>query len=244
MPEAKKDIIHRLQQEILVLQGFKVPAADSAGSVGLGEIETAFPNHIFPTGAVHEFIGDSPEGTAACEGFIAGILKALQKNRACLWTGVSRKAFPQALTAFNVEPEKIVFADVSTEKEVLWIAEEALKCKELSAVIGEVRELNFAQSRRLQLAVEKSGVTGFFIRTDIRKINATACVARWKITPLPSEPEKGMPGVGFPRWNVELLKVKNGNPGIWTVEWKDGKFTPIIEPDVPIEIPIRKLKAG
>jgi len=33
--------------------------------------------------------------------------------------------------------------------------EEALKCAGLAAVIGEVREMDFKQSRRLQLAVEQ-----------------------------------------------------------------------------------------
>jgi protein ImuA len=28
-----------------------------------------------------------------------------------------------------------------------------------------------------------------------------------------------MPGVGFPRWEVELLKVRNGEPGKWIIEW-------------------------
>jgi protein ImuA len=36
--------------------------------------------------------------------------------------------------------------------------------------------------------------------------------------------EDDMPGVGFPRWNVELLKVRNGKPGSWQIEWKAGKF--------------------
>jgi protein ImuA len=38
-----------------------------------------------------------------------------------------------------------------------------------------------------------------------------------------------MPGVGFPRWNVELLKVRNGQPGNWQVEWMDGRFNPVID---------------
>jgi protein ImuA len=54
-------------------------------------------------------------------------------------------------------------------------------------------------------------------------------VARWKITPLPSELEEDMPGVGFPRWSVELLKVRNGNPGSWKIEWSDKGFVPIEE---------------
>ena len=38
---------------------------------------------------------------------------------------------------------------------MLWVIEEALKCEGLAAVIGEIKELSFTQSRRLQLAVEK-----------------------------------------------------------------------------------------
>ncbi|WP_148233512.1 ImuA family protein [Pseudopedobacter saltans] len=98
--------------------------------------------------------------------------------------------------------------------------EEALKCKGLAAVVAELQELSFSQSRRLQLAVESSRVSGFVLRRDTRKINTTACVARWRISPQPSLLlEKGLPGVGFPQWQVELLKVKNGQPGSWNIAW-------------------------
>jgi protein ImuA len=33
-----------------------------------------------------------------------------------------------------------------------------------------------------------------------------------------------MPGVGFPRWGVELQKVRNGKPGKWIIEWTAGGF--------------------
>jgi len=102
--------------------------------------------------------------------------------------------------------------------------EEALKCEGLAAVIGEIKELSFTASRRLQLAVEQSRVTGFIIRNNPRTITTTACVTRWKITALSSELEDGLPGVGFPRWNVDLLKVRNGNPGKWQIEFNAGRF--------------------
>lgn len=41
------------------------------------------------------------------------------------------------------------------------VMEEALKCGGLAAVVGEVQDISFTASRRLQLAVEQSGVTGF-----------------------------------------------------------------------------------
>ena len=36
-----------------------------------------------------------------------------------------------------------------------------------------------------------------------------------------------MPGLGFLRWQVELLRVRNGHPGTWVMEWADNKFVPI-----------------
>ena len=60
-----------------------------------------------------------------------------------------------------------------------------------------------------------------------RNGNTTACVTRWKISSVPSELNDDMPGVGFPRWKVELLKIRNGKPGSWTIEWVERKFRPV-----------------
>jgi protein ImuA len=71
----------------------------------------------------------------------------------------------------------------------------------------------------LQLVFEKSGVTGFIHRNMPKQMNAVACVTRWKIEPVASELPGQMPGVGFPRWKVQLLKVRNGKPGQWQVQY-------------------------
>ncbi|MBB5440597.1 protein ImuA [Pedobacter sp. AK017] len=218
--DAKKEILIRLQQDILLWQGFKPQAAGKGERVGLGEIEQAFPGGVFPKTAIHEFITVLPEDAAASDGFIAGLLAILmQDGAACVWVSTSRRLFPASLSGFNVEPERIIFMDVKTEKDVLWITEEALKCEGLAAVVAELNNLSLIESRRLQLAVEESGVTGFILRKDASKGVSTVATARWKISPLRTETEEGMPGLGFPRWRVELLKVRNGNPGSWILEW-------------------------
>jgi len=107
--------------------------------------------------------------------------------------------------------------------------EEALKCTGLTAVVCEVCELDFKQSRRLQLAVEQSRVTGFVLRNATTKLGSTACTARWRVKPLPSADLNGLPGLGFMRWQVELLKVRNGQTGSWILEWKDGCFNRVEE---------------
>lgn len=237
MRDTKKAIISRLQKDILHWQGFIPPPALPKG-IGLGPLESAFPNGVFPTGTIHEMICSGPEQAAATTGLMAGVLSLLMRQGgACLWVSISRKLFPSSLTVFNVEPDRVIFVDLQREKDVLWAMEEALKCEGLAAVIAEVRDISFAQSRRLQLAVESSKVTGFLLRNDPRKLGTTTCVARWQITPLPSELEEGLPGIGFPRWQVDLLRVRNGSPGSWKLEWVEGRFVPVEERQEVISLP-------
>jgi protein ImuA len=224
MTATRSDIIVQLQRDILSLECCKKQNTD-VQDVGLGPIKNAFPNHTFPLGAVHEFYSAKAEDSAATGGFISGILSSLMsRGGVCIWISALRTIFPPALQSFGVAADKVIFINLTKEKEILWATEEALKCEGLAAVVAEIQELSFMASRRLQLATEQSGVTGFMLRHHPRSMNITACVTRWSITHLPGELPVGMPGVGFPRWNVALLKVRNGKPGNWTVEFKDGRF--------------------
>ncbi len=245
MLAGKKDIINQLRKDILLLEGFKPPTAGAVSIMELGPVEDAFSNGIFPTGTIHEFLGIETEQAAACGGFMAALLGRLMQNDGiAVWIGTARKLFPPALKAFGVEPDRIIFVDLQKERDVLWAIEEAMKCKGLAAVIGEVKQINFAQSRRLQLAVENSQVTGLILRTDARKMNITASAARWQITALPSEPQSDLPGIGFPRWQVELLKVRHGNPGTWQIEWVEGKFKNVSKPTFINKLELQSLKVG
>lgn len=225
MATAQEEIIARLRRDIAAWEGFRAPQSGENAAFGLGPIERAFPNGVFPTGVLHEFISARPEFTAAIGGFIAGIVQTLLANGGvCVWVSYTRRIYPPGLKRFGVNPDRIIFIDVSREKDVLWVTEEALKCSGVAAVICETRLLTFMESRRLQLAIEQSQVTGFILRKDTKIANTTACTARWTVKPVRSKLRPGMPGVGHPRWLVELLKVKNGQPGSWTLEWKNQQF--------------------
>jgi len=225
MTAAKADIVARLQKDIILMQRGKAAVENTALDRMLGPIKDAFPNHSFPLGAIHEFVCTEAEDVSATGGFIAGIVASLMAaGGVCIWISSSRSIFLPALKAFGIEPDKIIFVDLNKEKDLLWVMEEALRCKGLAAVVGEVQELSFTASRRLQLAVEQSRVTGIVLRRRPRQLVPTACVSRWKITSLPAMPEDDLPGVGFPRWNAALLKVRNGKPGNWEVAWVEGQF--------------------
>ncbi len=214
-----RSTIERLQKEILRLQTPLQQTDHPPSIIGLGNIEAAFPGGVFPTGTTHELISFNAEEAAATHGFMAVILsKLMQTDGCCIWIGARRTLFPPALSYFGIKPDRIVFIEAKRGKDRLWVLEEALKCDALVSVVAEISELGFDESRRLQLAVERSRVTGFVHRNQSKQGNATACNSRWKITPLPSETPDNMPGLGFPRWNVQLLKVRNGQPGAWQVQ--------------------------
>jgi len=237
----KKDIFQQLQKQVLELQGHSARAYARTVS-GLGSMEAAFPDKVFPVSAVHEFISHTHEDATATNGFMAAIAgKLLQETGVSVWISTRGNIFPPALTAFGIDPERVIFVELRSDKQALWAMEEALKCTALSAVICELRELTFTQSRRLQLAVEQSHVTGFIHRYKPRSENTVACTTRWYIRPSPTAVDDDITGVGFPCWHVELQKVKNGKPGQWQLQWSADGFRDLAQAaGEVITLPIRK----
>lgn len=222
-------IIAKLQKQILLHAAKKQYAKEITLPAELRFLKEHLPLSVFPTGAVHEFIFSKAEDIAATNAFVSGLVSTcIAAKGVVTWISLKPVVFPGVLQLYKIEPEQVIFIHPANEKELLWVTEEALKCNGLRAVVAELNSLSFINSRRLQLAVEKSNVTGFVL-TSSTKTTTNACVSRWKIISLPSEQHNGLPGVGFPTWKVELLKMRNGKPGQWKVEWAADHFKEITE---------------
>lgn len=241
MTGSKADIIARLQQEILPLQGYKPMQHGSQNSLGLGMINESFPNRSFPLGAIHEFCCEGSEGLAATGGFVSGIISGLlDTGGITVWIGSSQHIFPPALHMFGLDPQCMLFVTLKQPKDILWAIQETLQCSGVKAVVAETSELSFTASRRFQLAVEETGVTGFIIREHPKILQTTASISRWTIKSLSSATTEDLPGVGFPRWQVELNKIRNGKPGRWIIEWACGQFKLVDSRDKHLYIPQKK----
>jgi protein ImuA len=207
-----------------------------------GPRRISFPNEIFAFAAMHEFLVDGKETLAATRGFLSAILSTLmQKGGTSIWISPIANIYPPALVQYGLKPEHIIFLYPTNEKDLLWTLEEVLKFDGLSAVVAEIKGLNFTQSRRLQLAVEQSGLMGFLLRNDTVP-SVSASVSRWRISSLPSSLPGGMPGVGFARWNAELVRMRTKKSESWQVEWVNRKFK-LLQPAVA-ELPLRILRTG
>src|SRR5216683_3206474 len=145
-----------------------------------------------------------------------------------LWCLPRPDLYGPGLAAHGLDPGRLVLVRAARDAEILWAMEEGLRIPGIIAVVGEVGALAAVASRRLQLAAERSGITAFLLRrwreggqAARERVLPNAAVTRWRISALPSQPPRGEPGIGLPRWRVELLRSRGGEPACWEVEIAD-----------------------
>lgn len=225
MPAKPGPILAELRARIAALERGGRPARGSI-PFGLPAIDRKLPGGGIGRGAVHEVAGGGAgavdAAAAAC--FAAGILA--RHPGPVLWCLKRRDLFAPALAGAGLHPDRVIYAEGGDEASVLLCLEEGLRHQGLAGVVGEISRLSMTQSRRLQLAAEKSGVTGFVIRRWRNAAAAvdfgepTAAVTRWRVTALPSSPLPA-PGVGRARWHLELIRARAGDCAEWEVEAAD-----------------------
>ncbi|NKK01202.1 damage-inducible mutagenesis protein [Rhizobium leguminosarum bv. viciae] len=214
MTAARERVISDLRERIASLEGVSARKADCL-SFGVPEIDAVLPGGGLSYGALHEFAGGG-SGTvdgAAAALCVAGI--AARTKGQILWCMTRPDLFFPALALAGLHPDRVVFAEADREEDVLATMEEGLGYGGLGAVVGELVRLPMTASRRLQLAAEKTGTMGLVVRRWRRQTEAsdfgqpTASTSRWRVSVMPSE-ELPVPGVGRPRWLLELMRVKAG----------------------------------
>jgi protein ImuA len=222
LPELRERI-RRIERPIAALHGV-LP-------FGIAAIDRVLPGGL-ARGALHEILGmggDEEDG-ALTAAFAAGILGRLAAtgNGMVLWCLPRPDLYGPGLAAHGLDPAHIMLVRASRDGEILWAMEEGLRAPGIAAVVGEVGTLAAVASRRLQLAAERSGITAFLLRrwrdggqATRERVLPNAAVTRWRIAAVPSQPPWGEPGVGRPRWRVELLRCRGGEPACWEVEEAD-----------------------
>jgi protein ImuA len=192
-------------------------------SFGVDAIDARLPRGGLSLGALHEIAGGgngAVDGAAAAL-FAAGIMA--RTTGKILWCVTRRDLFAPALAQAGLHPDRVIYAEVGDEKTVLACFEEGLRHGGMAGVVGEVAKLSMTASRRLQLVAEGSGTLAIAIRRWRRMTEAsdfgqpTASATRWRISALPSAPLP-VPGIGRPRWLVELIRARAGECAVFIVE--------------------------
>jgi protein ImuA len=230
MADQEKEHLTALRERIRALERGGAGAADIL-PFGIPGVDGALPGGGLPLGALHEVMGaglDEEDGAVAAT-FAAGILGRLSHRREApiLWCLAADDLYAPGLAAYGLPPGRLILARCRDDAEILWAMEEGLRCPALAAVLGEIGALAPTAGRRLQLACEGGGVTGFALRrwrnaglAARERAVPSAAVTRWRIAAAAGR-GTDEPGLGVPRWRVELLRCRGGAPRSWLMEEGD-----------------------
>jgi protein ImuA len=220
-----------LRAKLALIETGHAPAA-AVLPFGDERIDSVLPGGGLPLGRWHEAAGEGLEieTAAATAGFVAALAAPLARRGAVVWVMRRDDLFAPGLASLGFPAERLIQVRVRSEAQALAALEDALAAAGVSAAVGEVEDVDLTAGRRLQLACETHGATGFVLRRrpfgGVRRAPAagTAAASRWKIAPAPSEPPPGEPGLGPPRWRAELERSRGGRTGAWLMERSDGAF--------------------
>jgi protein ImuA len=212
--------ISQLRQQLRILERAGGQAR-AAHPFGLRELDQALGGGL-ATGCLHEVIAAAGDGAAT--GFVAALAAGLAGGKgAVLWCLSRPELYGPGLAAAGLDPSRLIVATAERAADGLWAMEEGARSGMLTAVVGEVDRLSLTAARRLQLASETGGVTGFLLRTGVPADSAASVAAtRWSIAAAPSGGSHSWPE--GPRWRAELLRCRGGRPGVWTLSWQEGAW--------------------
>lgn len=235
----RAEILASLRQEIQQFEGFSLDRSRRV-RLGLPDIDSKFSETGFQTATLHEILSGNEAERAAGYGFtsiLAGLIAGQQAG--IVWVASRHCIFAHGLVQFGIDPAQILFVEAKNDQQALFAMEEALQCEGLAVVIGEIPDADHTATRRLQLASKSTGATGLLLRHQSRYSGNSSFHTRWSVKPIPSHLPDQMPGVGFPRWDISLLKARGSSPGNWQVEWRSRQFHLIQSKNIAQNYPAR-----
>ncbi len=191
-----------------------IPVADA--------VDCWLPHGGLCAGCVHEVKGTTLANAIAFSAVLSSRVAGNQGK--ILYIAPDRSLHPLGLLPYGVKPDQFLHVSARRSQDLTWAVMEALRCPQVSSVIALLDGLDLTESRRLQLAAEASGVTGFLLGHAVSAPIASP-ITRWKISSVP-----GKSGQRFdePIWALDLLYCRGGRPGKWILEWRGQKLNSML----------------
>jgi len=128
-----------------------------------------------------------------------------------------------------LDPTRLLLVDAEQQTDLLWSLEEALRCKGVAVVLGEIGNADLTATRRLLLAAESNGSTAILLRAA-NAATSSAALTRWQVASAASRStvtaaSETLRDIAGPRWRVELRRARgvmlDEVNSSWLMEWND-----------------------
>jgi protein ImuA len=213
-------VLEKLRQRVIHLEDIRhrfsrtISVADT--------VDRWLPFGGLPTGCIHEVKGTTlASATAFCAILAARIAR---DHGSILYIAPDRSLCPPGLLPYGMKLDQILHVTARHRQNRIWALMEALRCSQVSAVVALVDELDLTESRRLQLAAEATGVTGFLLGSA-QATSIASPITRWKVHSTKADSARPF---DEPVWKLDLLYCRSGRPGNWTLEWRTHELRTIL----------------
>ncbi len=189
------------------------------------EIDTCLPWRGLPLGCVHQAGGPALAGGIAFASLLAARIPSATGE--IVYAAPGRGLHPLGLLPYGVRPERLIQVTARRTQDLAWAVLEALRCPQVSGVLAVLRAADLTLCRRFQLAAEENGTTGFLLYEEASPAAAASVasvITRWRIASLQAPPGSAF---GEPCWEIDLAYCRGGQPGHWTMAWRNGRLEPL-----------------
>jgi protein ImuA len=219
-----------LQSKIEHLEGFQRRAAERVSVCDI--VDESLPYKGLPLGCIHEVSSLNPATAIA---FAALLSTRIERRGSIIFVAPDRSFYPLGLLPFGIQLQEWLHVTARQSQDLTWTLLEAMRCPQVKAVLAVTKTADLNFCRRLQLAAESSGVTGFLIHYA-KSASIASVITRWRLAPLGGCGLKGSlrreAHEAF--WKLELLYSRGGKPGQWTVGWVNNKLQLVEQlPEIP-----------
>ena len=201
--------------------------------LGMAAVDQALGGGL-ACGTLHDVSPRGPFDFGVASGFALAL--AARRGGETLWIqqdfagAEAGLVYGPGLDLFVLPSQRLLVLHVARAVDVLWAAEEALRCRALAGVVAEVAHdaaVDLTTTRRLALAAQEGRGIGILLLQRSSRV-PSAAATRWQIAALPSQPDE-FGGLGRPGFDLSLFKNRNGPGGRWSVTWNqhDCIFSPL-----------------
>ena len=189
------------------------------------EIDAWIPWRGLPLGCIHQAGGPALAGGIAFAALLAARIPS--SSGEIVYAAPGRGLHPLGLLPYGIRPERLIQVTARRAQNLAWAVLEALRCPQVGGVLAVLRSADLTLCRRFQLAAEENGTTGFLLYEEASPAAASSVasvITRWRI-----DSTQAPPGSAFeePCWDIELPYCRGGQPGRWSMAWRNGQLQPL-----------------
>ena len=177
---------------------------ESSVPTGWTQLDSILPHGGWRSGQLVEWLGEVKGGGVGLLGLWSA-WQVAQRGGVLVVLDNTGKFFPPAAAALGIHLSRMLVVSPQGKADFDWTLDQVLRCQAVGAVWVNLPKIDNRAYRRLQLAVEQSGVFGVFIRAQKYLSDPTWAHLRLRATPLA--------GQGNWRFQVEVIRAVGGKVG-------------------------------